>query len=79
MELDEEITAYVDDEVKDFPVKCRLGELINLDFPVRKEYLIQKKIKDLLKQKFSEGKVPVELKSKILAGIFQIKLNRARV
>jgi len=56
-----------------------LGELINLDFPVRKEYLIQKKIKDLLKQRFSDGKVPVELKSKILAGIFQIKLNRARV
>ena len=75
MELAEEITAYVDNEVKDLPVKCRLGELIKNDFLIRNEYLIQKRIKELLKQRFADCTTPAELKNKILTEIFQIKFN----
>lgn len=75
MEIAEEITAYVDNEVKDLPVKYRMWELINHNFPIRNEYLIQKKIKELLQQRFANGIVPDKLKSKILTGIFQKKID----
>ncbi len=75
MEIAEEITAYVDNEVKDLPVKYRMWELINHNFPIRNEYLIQKKIKELLQQRFANCVVPDKLKSKILTGIFQKKID----
>lgn len=56
MELLEEITAYVDNELNDFLVVFRLKELIAVDYELKKEYIIQKSIKDLLNSRLSNGK-----------------------
>lgn len=75
MELVDEITAYVDNELDDYPIKCRLGELIDLDLSIRQEFFVQKRIKDLLHKRFACCAIPFELKNKILSKIFQEKFN----
>ena len=75
MELVEEITAFVDNELNDYPIKCRMQELIGFDFVIQKEYLIQKEVKDLLRARFACSSTSNHLKEKIKEKIRQTKLN----
>ena len=65
MELLEEITSYVDEELKDQNICCRMKELITDDCVIRKEYMIQKCMKDLLRTRFACCKSPSGLNGKI--------------
>ncbi|NJD23389.1 MAG: hypothetical protein FIA82_12095 [Melioribacter sp.] len=71
MELLEEITSYVDEELKDQNICCRMKKLITDDYVIRNEYMIQKCIKDLLRTRFSCCKSPVGLDKKIFLYISQ--------
>ena len=71
MELVEEITAFVDNELKDFPIKCRMEELIISDFIIKDEYLIQKNVKDLIKTRVPFCKTTNHLRERILTKIRQ--------
>ena len=62
MKFFDEITAYLDDELKDDPIKHRMGELINIDCAIKQEFLFQKTIKELLHRRFTSCKIPIELK-----------------
>ncbi|GEM_PF-2064747 len=65
MELLEEITSYVDEELKDQNICCRMEKLINDNCVIRKEYMIQKCMKDLLRKRFACSKFPIGLDEKI--------------
>lgn len=65
MELLEEITSYVDEELKDQNICCRMKKLITDDCVIRKEYMIQKCMKDLLRKRFACRKSPIGLNEKI--------------
>ena len=56
MELLDEITSFVDNELKDSVVAERLKKLITKDQDLRRESLIQKSIKNLLNLRLSECK-----------------------
>ena len=71
MELLEEITSYVDEELKDQNICHRMKKLIIDDYVIRNEYMIQKCIKDLLRTRFSCCKSPVGLDKKIFLYISQ--------
>jgi len=58
MELLDEITSLVDNELKDSVVAERLQKLITIDHNLRREYLIQKSIKNLLNMRLSKCKAP---------------------
>lgn len=58
MELLDEITSFVDNELKDSVIAERLQKLITIDQDLRREYLIQKSIKSLLNMRLSECKAP---------------------
>ena len=53
MELLDEITSYVDNEITDNNIKLRLTKLIADDCDLNKEYIIQKTIKNLLMNRLS--------------------------
>ena len=53
MELLDEITSYVDNEIKDCTISARLQKLIADDRDMRKEYIIQKTIKNLLSHRLA--------------------------
>ena len=65
MELLEEITSYVDEELKDQNICCRMKKLITDDCVVRKEYMVQKCMKDLLRKRFACCKSPSGMSEKI--------------
>jgi hypothetical protein len=69
MELIDEITSLVDNELKDFLIANRLKKLIHEDKNLRREYLIQKSIKNLLISRLACSKPPSclcrRLKSKL--------------
>lgn len=69
MELIDEITSLVDNELKDFLIADRLKKLIHEDKNLRREYLIQKSIKNLLNRRLACSKPPAclcgRLKSKL--------------
>jgi len=69
MDLLEEITCYVDGELKDENNCCRIQQLIADDCMMRNEYLVQKCIKDLLGKRFSSSQIPSGLREKILLHI----------
>ena len=75
MELVEEITAFVDNELKDYPIKCRMEELIDFDFIIQKEYLIQKNVKDLLRTRFACHEMSNHLRERIREKIRLSKIN----
>ncbi len=75
MELVEEITAFVDDELKDYPIKCRMQELISFDFIIQKEYLIQKEVKDLLRTRFAYSSTSNHLRERIKEKIRRNRVN----
>ena len=54
MELLEEITAYVDNELNDPKLVYQLEKLIENDEYLRKEYLIQKSVKELLHNRLAD-------------------------
>jgi len=66
MELLEEITSYVDEELKDQNICCRMEKFIADDCVIRKEYMTQKCMKDLLRKRFACCKSPTGLDKKIL-------------
>lgn len=63
----EEITSYVDREVKDPDAEERIRELLEVDPELRKEYQIQSSVKNLLRERFSEGNTPPKLREEILS------------
>ncbi len=65
MELLEEITSYVDEELKDQNICSRMKRLIADDCFIRNEYMIQKCMKDLLRTRFACCKFPIGLDKKI--------------
>lgn len=69
MELIDEITSLVDNELKDFLIADRLKKLIHEDKNLRREYLIQISIKNLLNRRLACCKPPAclcrKLKSRI--------------
>ncbi|PKL83814.1 MAG: hypothetical protein CVV24_03180 [Ignavibacteriae bacterium HGW-Ignavibacteriae-3] len=69
MELQEEITAYVDNQLHDQLITLRMRELIDLDAVIRDEFLIQKKVKILLSTRFACGCSSKRLQKKILSNI----------
>ena len=58
MELVDEITSFVDNELKDSVIADRLQKLIADDQSLRREYVIQKSIKDLLLGRLSKNNPP---------------------
>lgn len=58
MELVDEITSFVDNELKDSEIANRLQKLIADDKSLRREYVIQKSIKDLLLERLSKSTPP---------------------
>ena len=75
MELVEEITAFVDNELNDYPIKCRMEELIGFDFVIQQEYLIQKNVTDLLRKRFACCAKSNHLRERIRERIRQSKIN----
>jgi hypothetical protein len=69
MELQEEITAFVDDQLRDKFIALRMMQLINQDDNMRNEFLIQKNVKTLLHDRFSCCSSPKSLHDKIITGI----------
>lgn len=53
IELAEEITSFVDNEIKDKEIANRLGRLILKDRIIRDEYFIQKSVKQIICVRFS--------------------------
>lgn len=71
MELLDEITSYVDEELKDQNICYRMKRLIADDCVIRNEYMIQKCMKDLLRTRFACCKSPIGLDKKIFLYISQ--------
>jgi hypothetical protein len=71
MEIIEEITSYVDNELKDNSVISRIKKLIEENSSVRAEYLQQSAVKNLLHQRFSNSKAPEYLGNNIRNQIFK--------
>ncbi len=71
MEIIEEITSYVDNELRDNSVINRLKKLIEENSSVRAEYLRQSAVKNLLHQRFSNSKAPEYLVNNIRNQIFK--------
>lgn len=69
MELQEEITAYVDNQLKDTLIVMRMQQLIDQHEDIRDEFMIQQKVKDLLKSRFACGCTSKHLHDKILSFI----------
>ena len=58
IELVDEITSFVDNELKDSQIADRLQKLIDDDQNLRREYVIQKSIKNLLSERLSKNNPP---------------------
>ncbi len=58
MELVDEITSLVDNELKDKEIAKRLQKIIADDQALLKEYVIQKSIKNLLNSRLTLDKLP---------------------
>ena len=71
MEILEEITSYVDNELRDNSVFNRIKKLIEENSSVRAEYLRQSLVKNLLHQRFSNSKAPEYLVNNIRNQIFK--------
>ena len=71
MEIIEEITSYVDNELKDNSVISRIKKLIEENSSIRAEYLRQSVVKNLLHQRFSNSKAPEYLVNNIRNQIFK--------
>lgn len=71
MEIIEEITSYIDNEIKDISVVRRIKKLIEENSSVRAEYLQQTAVKNLLHKRFSATKAPEYLVNNIRNQIFQ--------
>lgn len=65
----EEITSYVDNELKDELIINRITLLIKEDYVTKTEYLRQSYIKELLKNKFCKTKAPEHLIKQIIEKI----------
>lgn len=53
MEMLEELTSFVDNEIRDNNLRQHLAELILTDNRIKYEYLVQEEIKKLLGKRFS--------------------------
>ena len=69
MELQEEITAFVDNQLMDKIIANRMQQLIDQDELMRNEFLIQKKVKTLLNKRFSCCGSPKKLHDRVLSNI----------
>ena len=80
MELIDEITSFVDNELKDSAIVERLQKLIAINQDLRREYWIQKSIKNLLSARLSDCKTPSclcdKLKSKLCIEIKNTSSNK---
>ncbi|MBX3009154.1 MAG: hypothetical protein KF816_14130 [Melioribacteraceae bacterium] len=56
MELQEEITSFVDGQLNDKYIALKMKRLIDCDQEMRQEYVIQKSIKNLLTTRFMNTK-----------------------
>ncbi len=70
MKLKEEITSFVDNEVKDIELRIQLTQLIQTNNDIKIEYLIQKEMKTLLQKRFSFCCTPQCVCEKILNKIY---------
>lgn len=71
MEIIDEITSYIDDEIKDISVIRRIKKLIDENSSVRAEYMQQTAVKKLLNERFSATKAPEYLVNNIRHQIFK--------
>lgn len=69
METFEEITSYVDNELKDQLIIRRINLLIDRDCVCKAEYLRQSRIKELLKNRFCKSKAPDYLIQNIISNL----------
>lgn len=67
METFEEITSYVDNELKDQLIISRISLLIDQDCMCKAEYLRQSCVKELLKRRFCKSKAPDYLIQNIIS------------
>lgn len=58
MEIIDEITSYVDNELEDQLIINRVKSLIDENYLVKQEYLRQVFIKELLKNRLSKARAP---------------------
>jgi hypothetical protein len=56
MEIEDEITSFVDGQLNDKRIKTRMRVLIDTNSDIRNEYLIQKSVKTLLLDRFTNTK-----------------------
>jgi hypothetical protein len=75
MELQEEITSFVDNELRDPGIILQMNRLIYSDCLIRDEYLVQYKIKQLLKNRFAYCKLPNRVYDKILINLKKGTIN----
>jgi hypothetical protein len=75
MELQEEITSFVDNELRDPGIILQMNRLIYSDCLIRDEYLVQYKIKQLLKNRFAYYKLPNRVYDKILVNLKKGTIN----
>lgn len=72
METFEEITSFVDNELKDHSIICRIKSLIDEDSVIKTEYMRQTSIKELLKKRFCRANAPDYLVTNIKQQLFCI-------
>lgn len=72
METFEEITSFVDNELKDHSIICRIKSLIDEDSVIKTEYLRQTCIKELLKKRCCRANAPDQLVTNIKQQLFCI-------
>lgn len=65
----ENITAFVDNELKNNKQEKELSDKIETDAELKFEYQIQNSMKNLLQKRFAEQKAPEHLRSKVLYSI----------
>ncbi len=65
------ITAFVDSEIKDLILIKSIEKLIDCDCDVRREYYIQKGIKELLHKRFSCCCLPESVRQRFYKNISQ--------
>ena len=71
MELLDDITSYVDNEIKDYDISLRLKKLIANDSELHKEYVIQKTIKNLLSNRLREPQLNKKICDKLKYNILK--------
>jgi hypothetical protein len=65
METFEEITSFVDNELKDHSIICRIKSLIEENSAIKTEYMRQTSIKELLKKRCCRANAPDHLVTNI--------------